>query len=99
MIYNGSLGSVVGLQAAMLPEGTAILAFTIDRTDDNDASGYEMAYRTVASDGTLGDLVVLTNDSEIDTNPQVTAVNKGGTNYFVLGWYSSRSDGNIRLQP
>ena len=98
MIYNGSLGSVVGLQAAMLPDGTAILAFTIDRTDDNDASGYEMAYRTVASDGTLGDLVVLTNDSEIDTNPQVTAVNKGGTNYFVLGWYSSRSDGNIRLQ-
>lgn len=98
MIYNGSLGSVVGMQAAMLPDGNAILAFTIDRTDDNDASGYEMAYRTVASDGTLGDLVVLTNDSEIDTNPQVTAVNKGGTNYFVLGWYSSRSDGNIRLQ-
>ena len=98
MIYNGSLGSVVGLQAAMLPEGTAILAFTIDRTDANDATGYEMAYRTVASDGTLGDLVVLTNDSEIDTNPQVTAVNKDGTNYFVLGWYSSRSDGNIRLQ-
>lgn len=98
MIYNGSLGSVVGLQAAMLPEGTAILAFTIDRTDANDATGYEMAYRTVASDGTLGDLVVLTNDSEIDTNPQVTAVNKDETNYFVLGWYSSRSDGNIRLQ-
>ena len=98
MIYNGSLGSVVGMQAAMLPDGNAILAFTIDRTDANDATGYEMAYRTVASDGTLGDLVVLTNDSEIDTNPQVTAVNKDGTNYFVLGWYSSRSDGNIRLQ-
>ena len=98
MVYNGSLGSVVGMQAAMLPDGTAILAFTIDRTDANDATGYEMAYRTVASDGILGDLVVLTNDSEIDTNPQVTAVNKDGTNYFVLGWYSSRSDGNIRLQ-
>ena len=98
MVYNGSLGSVVGMQAAMLPDGNAILAFTIDRTDNIKATGYEMAYRTVASDGTLGDLVVLTNDSEIDTNPQVTAVNKDGTNYFVLGWYSSRSDGNIRLQ-
>lgn len=98
MIYNGSLGSVVGLQAAMLPEGTAILAFTIDRTDNIKATGYEMAYRTVASDGTLGDLVVLTNDSEIDTNPQVTAVSKDGKHYFVLGWYSSRSDGDIRLQ-
>ena len=98
MIYNGSLGSVVGMQAAMLPDGTAILAFTIDRTDDIKATGYEMAYRTVASDGTLGDLVVLTNDSEIDTNPQVTAVSKGGKHYFVLGWYSSRSDGDIRLQ-
>ena len=98
MIYNGSLGSVVGMQAAMLPDGTAILAFTIDRTDAIDATGYEMAYRTVASDGTLGDLVVLTNDSEIDTNPQVTAVSKDGKHYFVLGWYSSRSDGDIRLQ-
>ena len=98
MIYNGSLGSVVGMQAAMLPDGNAILAFTIDRTDANDATGYEMAYRTVASDGTLGDLVVLTNDSEIDTNPQVTAVSKDGKHYFVLGWYSSRSDGDIRLQ-
>lgn len=98
MIYNGSLGSVVGMQAAMLPDGNAILAFTIDRTDNIKATGYEMAYRTVASDGTLGDLVVLTNDSEIDTNPQVTAVSKDGKHYFVLGWYSSRSDGDIRLQ-
>ncbi len=98
MVYNGSLGSVVGMQAAMLPDGNAILAFTIDRTDNIKATGYEMAYRTVASDGTLGDLVVLTNDSEIDTNPQVTAVSKDGKHYFVLGWYSSRSDGNIRLQ-
>ena len=98
MVYNGSLGSVVGMQAAMLPDGNAILAFTIDRTDNIKATGYEMAYRTVASDGTLGDLVVLTNDSEIDTNPQVTAVSKDGKHYFVLGWYSSRSDGDIRLQ-
>ena len=54
MVYNGSLGSVVGMQAAMLPDGNAILAFTIDRTDNIKATGYEMAYRTVASDGTLG---------------------------------------------
>lgn len=98
MVYNGSLGSVVGIQAAMLPNGTAIVVFAVDRTGSNDASGYEIAYRTVAFDGTLGDLVVLTSDSEIDTNPQVMAVTNGGTDLFLLGWYSSQDGGDIRLQ-
>lgn len=98
MVYNGSLGSVVGLKAAMLSNGTAIVVFTVDRTGSNDASGYEIAYRTVDASGTLGDLVVLTSDSEIDTNPQVVAITNGSESYFVLGWYTSQDGGDIRLQ-
>ena len=103
MVYNGSLGSVVGLQTAMLSDGTAIVAFTVDRatadtTDTGDTTDYEMAYRVIGSTGTLHDLVVLTSDGETDTNPQAAAVSDGTTDYFVLGWYSTQDGGDIRLQ-
>lgn len=102
MAYNGSLGGVVGLKTAMLSDGTSILVFTLDRgssdPEKNPMEGYELAYRTVSSNGTLGDLVVLTNDKETDSNPQVTAVNDNGTESFILGWYSTQDGGDIRLQ-
>lgn len=101
MAYNGSLGGVVGLKTAMLSDGTSILVFTLDRGSsdpENPMEGYELAYRTVSPNGTLGDLVVLTNDKETDSNPQVTAVNDNGTESFVLGWYSTQDGGDIRLQ-
>lgn len=101
MAYNGSLGGVVGLKTAMLSDGTSILVFTLDRGSsdpENPMEGYELAYRTVSPDGTLGDLVVLTNDKETDSNPQVTAVNDNGTESFILGWYSTQDGGDIRLQ-
>lgn len=97
MAYNGSLGGVVGLKTAMLSDGTSILVFTLDRGSsdpENPMEGYELAYRTVSSDGTLGDLVVLTNDKETDSNPQVVAADDS----FILGWYSTQDGGDIRLQ-
>ncbi len=52
MVYNGSIGSVVGLQTAMLPDGTAIVAFTVDRDPiTTKPPDYEMAYRVIGSDG------------------------------------------------
>lgn len=99
MVYNGSAGGVVGIQSAMLENGTSIVLFTVDRNpDDNNATDYEVAYRTVNAAGRMGDLVMLTNDSAIDNNPQVTAVTEGGTQFFVLGWYSTQDGGDIRLQ-
>ena len=101
MVYNGSTGTVAGIQAAMLPDGTALVAFILDRGSTDKSApyqGYELAYRTVESDGTLGDLVVLTNDTETDTNPQVAAVKNNDTNYFLLAWYSTQGGGDIRLQ-
>lgn len=99
MAYNGSIGSVVGLQASMLPDGTALVAFTVDRNPDNTVStDYEMAYRVISSKDELGDLVVLTSDDETDTNPQAAAVSANGTGHFVLAWYSTQDGGDIRLQ-
>ena len=99
MAYNGSIGSVVGLQASMLPDGTALAAFTVDRNPADDVStDYEMAYRVISSKDELGDLVVLTSDDETDTNPQAAAVSANGTGHFVLAWYSTQDGGDIRLQ-
>lgn len=99
MAYNGSIGSVVGLQASMLSDGTALAAFTVDRNPDNTVStDYEMAYRVIGADDALGDLVVLTSDDETDTNPQAAAVSANGTGHFVLAWYSTQDGGDIRLQ-
>ena len=101
MAYNGSLGGVVGLKTAMLSDGTSILVFTLDRGSsdpENPMEGYELAYRTISPSGALGDLVVLTNDKETDSNPQVAAVNDNGTESFILGWYSTQDGGDIRLQ-
>ena len=97
MAYNGSLGGVVGLKTAMLNDGTSILVFTLDRGSSdpvNSMAGYELAYRVVEKDGTLSDLVVLTNDKETDANPQVVAADGS----FILGWYSTQDGGDIRLQ-
>lgn len=99
MAYNGSLGGVVGLKTAMLSDGTSILVFTLDRgpsdpKNNNPMEGCELAYRVVEKDGTLGDLVVLTNDKETDSNPQVAAADGS----FILGWYSTQDGGDIRLQ-
>ena len=99
MAYNGSIGSVVGLQASMLSDGTALVAFTVDRNPADDVStDYEMAYRVIGADDALGDLVVLTSDDETDTNPQAAAVSDNGTGHFVLAWYSTQDGGDIRLQ-
>lgn len=99
MAYNGSNGSVVGLQASMLSDGTALVAFTVDRDPADDVStDYEMAYRVIGAGDELGDLVVLTSDDETDTNPQAAAVSDNGTGHFVLAWYSTQDGGDIRLQ-
>jgi hypothetical protein len=100
-IYNGSLGSVAGMKAAMLSDGTAIVVFVLDTGSDDEKDpmkGYEIAYRTVNSNGNLGDLVVLTNDTMMDTNPQVLAVTELNKEVFILGWYSAQDGGDIRLQ-
>ena len=98
MLYNGATGSVKALQAAMLPDGTAMAVYSLDRSETGDTSGYEIAYCTVAADGTPGTAMLATRDSNLDENPQVVAANfGGGDDRFVIGWHSVR-DGSSDIQ-
>ena len=98
MLYNGATGSVKALQAAMLPDGTAMAVYSLDRSGTGDTSDYETAYCTVAADGTPGTAMLATCDSNLDENPQVVAANFGsGDDRFVIGWHSVR-DGSSDIQ-
>ena len=98
MLYNGATGRVKALQAAMLPDGTAMAVYSLDRSGTGDTSDYEIAYCTVAADGTPGTAMLATCDSNLDENPQVVAVNFGsGDDRFVIGWHSVR-DGSSDIQ-
>ena len=98
MLYNGATGRVKALQAAMLPDGTAMAVYSLDRSETGDTSDYEIAYCTVAADGTPGTAMLATCDSNLDENPQVVAANfGGGGDRFVIGWHSVR-DGSSDIQ-
>ena len=98
MLYNGATGSVKALQAAMLPNGTAMAVYSLDRSGTGKISDYEIAYCTVAADGTPGTAMLATRDSNLDENPQVVAANFGsGDERFVIGWHSVR-DGSSDIQ-
>ena len=98
MLYNGATGSVKALQAAMLPDGTAMAVYSLDRSETGDTSDYEIAYCTVAANGTPGTAMLATRDSNLDENPQVVAANFGsGGDRFVIGWHSVR-DGSSDIQ-
>ena len=98
MLYNGATGSVKALQAAMLPDGTAMAVYSLDRSENGDTSGYEIAYCTVAANGNPGTAMLATRDSNLDENPQVVAANFGsGDDRFVIGWHSVR-DGSSDIQ-
>ena len=98
MLYNGATGSVKALQAAMLPDGTAMAVYSLDRSETGETSDYEIAYCTVAADGTPGTAMLATCDSNLDENPQVVAANFGsGDDRFVIGWHSVR-DGSSDIQ-
>ena len=98
MLYNGATGSVKALQAAMLPDGTAMAVYSLDRSGTGNTSDYEIAYCTVAADETPGTAMLATCDSNLDENPQVVAANFGsGDARFVIGWHSVR-DGSSDIQ-
>lgn len=98
MLYNGATGRVKALQAAMLPNGTAMAVYSLDRSGTGKTSDYEIAYCTVDADGTPGTAMLATCDSNLDENPQVVAANfGGGDDRFVIGWHSVR-DGSSDIQ-
>lgn len=96
MLYNGANGSVKGLQAAMLNDGTAMAVYTLDRnTEASNGSGQEIGYTIVDKNGNLGTSMLVTSDKTLDENPQVAALSLHLTSgmsdqRFILGWHSQR---------
>ena len=94
--YNGSSGSVKALTSAMLSNGTAALAYTID-IDGNDStlSDKEIVYCVIDENGEVKRTVRATNDDALDENPDLTVVRFDNTaaESFVLGWYSDKGNG------
>lgn len=95
MLYNGANGSVKGLQAAMLNDGTAMAVYTLDRnTEASNGSGQEIGYTIVDKNGNLGTSMLVTSDKTLDENPQVAAGSLGDTTNtpecFILGWHSQQ---------
>lgn len=95
MLYNGANGSVKGLQAAMLNDGTAMAVYTLDRSGASNGSGQEIGYTIVDKDGNLGTSMLVTSDKTLDENPQVAALSLHLTSgmfdqRFILGWHSQR---------
>ncbi len=96
-LYNGTSGNVRGLEAAMLSDGTAGIAYTIAANDggtgeNTTGSNLETVYAVVGTDGSVVKNVRLTNDDNTDENPQITTTRFGdGTERFVLGWFSQQN--------
>ncbi|MGN1350136.1 MAG: S-layer homology domain-containing protein, partial [Anaerovoracaceae bacterium] len=92
-LYNGTSGGVKAISAAMLEDGTAAIAYTLD-TDGNEstASDREIVYAVVGKDdGEVSRNVRATNDAYLDENPQLTAIKFGDEQRFVLGWYTEQA--------
>lgn len=93
VLYNGTSGAVKGITAAMLEDGTAAVAYTLDADcQDTTTADREIAYAVIDVDGTVSRNVQTTNDSYLDENPQLTSVEfPGHGERFVLGWFAQQS--------
>ncbi|WP_113671459.1 S-layer homology domain-containing protein [Vallitalea guaymasensis] len=95
-LYNGTNGNVLGIEAQMLSNGTSAVAYTVDtegfsqKEYKEGASALEVMYGIINRNGDVIENIRMTNDLNIDENPQLTKVtfDEDNTERFVLGWYS-----------
>lgn len=107
-LYNGTSGSVMGLEAAMMEDGTAAIAYTLDKGSADEAAGlrtgssvqhatedYEIVYAVVDTEtGEVRKNQQITSDGELDENPQITTAVIGEEEYYILGWYNVSTTGS-----
>lgn len=96
-LYNGSSGNVKGLAASMMNDGTAGIAYTLDKGTENSNSsyGFETVCSVIGIDNSLVSDIRLTNNEEADENPQITVAGFGTEEgeKFVIGWHNLTSEG------
>nr|MCR4804193.1 hypothetical protein [Clostridia bacterium] len=91
MLYNGTSGGVKAITSAMMDDGTAAVAYTLDKDDvDTTITDREIVYAVVGRDGEMIRNVCVTNNDKVDENPQLAAVTfpQDGQQHFLLGWYT-----------
>ncbi len=110
-LYNGTAGTVKGLEAAMLDDGTAAVAFTLQDGEPvmpHDIEGKVQYYQEIAyaiidsASNEVTRYVQLTDDARLDENPQIAAVklnDRDNQDSFVLGWHTldENNESDIRL--
>jgi hypothetical protein len=91
-LYNGTSGNVKGMNAAMMPDGTAAVVYTLDRGSENENAsyGHETMCAVVGYDNKLISEMRLTNNELPDVNPQIVVAEFGESegDKFVIGWYN-----------
>lgn|GEM_PF-2910079 len=96
-LYNGTSGSVKGISSAMMSDGTAAVAYTIDTDrDDSTIDDREIVYAVIGSTGEVVRNVRATNNDKVDENPQLAALifPQDGRQHFLLGWYTQDLNGS-----
>ncbi|HOW23689.1 MAG TPA: S-layer homology domain-containing protein [Sedimentibacter sp.] len=94
-LYNGSSGNIKGMSAAMMPDGTTGITYTLDYGTDDDAWDCETILAIIDENKDVIADVRLTNNDAADLNPQIAVVDFGGEEglKFVVGWYNTTEDG------
>lgn len=102
-LYNGTSGNVKGISASIMSGGNAAIAYALDSgTGDTGLGNSNEIYCVIIdSRGDLKTDLRLTNNNELDENPQITTVNFGTEEgeRFVIGWHNIAMSGasDIRL--
>lgn len=86
LLFNGSTGNVTGMDVALLDDGTAAIAYSLE---NDDAGEIYYTMLDIASDSPEDNARTLraSTNSWNDENPQIIAVDEG----FVLGWVSAQN--------
>lgn len=96
-LYNGSNGSIKGMDVAMLKDGTSCVVYVCDLSKSNIASEFEVFYSIINNDNEVIKTVRLTRDDYFNENPKISTVTlKSGEEKFVIAYHTSKvSDENI----
>ncbi|RAV21220.1 Ig-like domain-containing protein [Paenibacillus contaminans] len=102
LLYNGSNGTIMGISATALSDGTSAVAYALNNGGRQDAADNEIVYTVVDTSKdaaaaastwkTKGIVksVQLTSNQWADENPKLTSVRwTDGSERFVLAWYKT----------
>ena len=98
-LFNGSSGFVKGVDAELLADGTAAVAYALDTGSEGNIEDYEVCYALLDIDEAFHEdnarTVRITTDRHLDEAPQLTTAKLDGGEHFVLGWHSYQNTSGV----